>query len=56
MLVKRHSDFLLYVFVLGILVWLVLYPNLYLFVQSFLNVNNLTLAHYREFFRSSFPG
>jgi len=50
--VKRHSDVLLYTFVLGILLWLVLYPNLYLFVQSFLSENNLTLAHYREFFRS----
>jgi iron(III) transport system permease protein len=52
MRVKRHSDVLLYVFVLGVLIWLVLYPNLYLFIQSFLNESDFTLAHYREFFRS----
>ena len=53
MFVKRHSLVLVYAFVLGILLWLVLYPNLYLFVQSFLSESYFTLAHYREFFRTS---
>ena len=49
---KRHSLVLVYAFILGILLWLVLYPNLYLLVQSFLSTRHFTLEHYREFFTS----
>src|SRR3990172_8368861 len=49
---KRHSLVLVYAFILGILLWLVLYPNLYLLVQSFLRTRHFTLEHYREFFTS----
>ena len=48
--VKRSSIFALYSFSLAILLWLVLYPNSFILVQSFIDGGQLTLAHYREFF------
>jgi len=39
--------------VLALLLWLVLYPNLYIFVQSFKRAGDFTLFNYREFFLNS---
>ncbi len=50
---KRSSIFALYSFSLAILLWLVLYPNSYILVQSFIDGGQLTLAHYHEFFSNS---
>jgi iron(III) transport system permease protein len=50
---SQWSLSILYLGVLGVLLWLVLYPNLYVFVQSFKRGDHLTLATYREFFVSS---
>jgi iron(III) transport system permease protein len=50
--VKLRSAHLLYLLVLSPLLWLVLYPNAYLFVQSFIKTGQLTLANYHEFFTS----
>ena len=47
---RRPFIFVLWLIVLAILLWLVLYPNSYILVQSFIGAEHLTLAHYREFF------
>ena len=49
---KRSSIVALYSFCLATLLWLVLYPNSYILVQSFIDAGQLSLAHYREFFSS----
>ncbi len=49
---KRSSIVALYSFSLAILLWLVLYPNSYILVQSFIDAGQLSLTHYREFFSS----
>jgi iron(III) transport system permease protein len=41
---------ILYLAVLGLLLWLVLYPNLYVFVQSLKREGNFTFRNYHEFF------
>jgi iron(III) transport system permease protein len=51
--VRRPFILVLHSFTLSILLWLVLYPNSYIFVQSFLGAGHLTFAHYRDFFTSS---
>jgi iron(III) transport system permease protein len=48
--VRRPFILVLQLFTLAILLWLVLYPNSYILVQSFIGAGHLTLAHYREFF------
>jgi len=48
----HRSLWFLYVGVLALLVWLVLYPNLYILAQSFTRGNGVTLSNYREFFLS----
>jgi iron(III) transport system permease protein len=47
--VKPRSIFVVHLLTLAILLWLVLYPNSYILVQSFIGAGHLTLAHYREF-------
>ena len=47
---RRPFIFVLQILTLAILLWLVLYPNSYILIQSFIGAGNLTLAHYREFF------
>ena len=47
---RRPFIFVLWLIVLAILLWLVLYPNSYILVQSFIGAGHLTLGHYREFF------
>ena len=47
---RRPFTFVLWLIVLAILLWLVLYPNSYILVQSFIGAGHLTLGHYREFF------
>jgi iron(III) transport system permease protein len=44
------SPLILYLGVLGLLLWLVLYPNLYIFVQSLKQGDHFTFANYHEFF------
>jgi iron(III) transport system permease protein len=51
--VKTRLIPLIYCFVFGILLWVVLYPNAYIFVHSFRRASAWTLANYREFFSSS---
>jgi iron(III) transport system permease protein len=46
----QRSVLILYLGVLGLLLWLVLYPNLYIFVQSLKRGGHFTFANYREFF------
>jgi iron(III) transport system permease protein len=46
----QRSLWVLYLGVLALLVWLVLYPNLYILAQSFKRGNCVTLSNYREFF------
>ncbi|MCI0423491.1 MAG: iron ABC transporter permease, partial [Acidobacteria bacterium] len=46
---KKRSTITLQLLTLGVLLWLVLYPNSYIFVQSFIQAGQLTLANYREF-------
>jgi iron(III) transport system permease protein len=46
---RRPFIFILHLLTLTILLWLVLYPNSYILVQSFLEAGHLTLAHYLEF-------
>jgi iron(III) transport system permease protein len=48
--VRRPFTFVLWLIVLAILLWLVLYPNSYILVQSFIGAGHLTLGHYHEFF------
>jgi iron(III) transport system permease protein len=48
--VRRPFILVLQLFTLAILLWLVLYPNSYILVQSFIGAGHLTLGHYREFF------
>jgi iron(III) transport system permease protein len=48
----KRSTLTLYAAVTGLLLWLVLYPNLYVFVQSFIRQGQFTLANYQEFFLS----
>ena len=47
---RRPFTFVLWLIVLAILLWLVLYPNSYILVQSFIGAGHLTLGHYHEFF------
>ena len=47
---RRPFILVLQLFTLAILLWLVLYPNSYILVQSFIGAGHLTLGHYREFF------
>ena len=46
----QRSVLILYLGVLGLLLWLVLYPNLYVFVQSLKRGGHFTFANYHEFF------
>jgi iron(III) transport system permease protein len=48
----QWSSLILYLGVLGVLLWLVLYPNLYIFVQSLKQGDHFTFANYDEFFRN----
>jgi len=48
--VRRPFTLVLWLIVLAILLWLVLYPNSYILVQSFIGAGHLTLGHYHEFF------
>ena len=50
---RRPFILVLQLSTLAILLWLVLYPNSYILVQSFIGAGHLTLAHYREFFTNS---
>ncbi len=49
----RRSTLFLALPVFGLLLWLVLYPNLFVLLQSFVRENQLTLLNYSEFFSSS---
>jgi iron(III) transport system permease protein len=46
----QWSLLILYLSVLGLLLWLVLYPNLYIFVQSLKREGGFTFLNYQEFF------
>lgn len=50
---RRPFILVLHSFTLAILFWLVLYPNSYILVQSFIGAGYFTFAHYRDFFTSS---
>lgn len=49
----RRSTLLLVLPVFGLLLWLVLYPNLFVLLQSLVRDEQLTLVNYSEFFHSS---
>ena len=53
MFTVRRSTLLLALPVFGLLLWLVLYPNLFVLAQSFVRETELTLVNYSEFFSSS---
>ena len=52
MSVTRKSALLLTLPVFGLLLWLVLYPNLFVLWRSLVSDNRFTLAHYAAFFSS----
>jgi len=52
MSVTRKSALLLTLPVFGLLLWLVLYPNLFVLWRSLVSENRFTLAHYADFFSS----
>jgi iron(III) transport system permease protein len=52
---RERSTFVLHLGILGLLVWLVLYPNLYVLIQSFNRAGNWSFANYREFFSNASP-
>ena len=49
----ERSTVVLHFGILGLLLWLVLYPNLYVLIQSFNQGGNWSLANYREFFSNT---
>jgi iron(III) transport system permease protein len=51
--VKSRSGLVSSLFLLAILLWLVLYPNAYIFIRSFLKAGQWSLENYREFLGSS---
>ncbi|PYV93365.1 MAG: iron ABC transporter permease, partial [Acidobacteria bacterium] len=52
---RERSTFVLHLGILGLLLWLVLYPNLYVLIQSFNRAGNWSFANYREFFSNASP-
>lgn len=51
--VRRPFTTAFHALILVLLLWLVLYPNAYILVQSFIGAGALTFAHYIEFFGSA---
>ena len=47
------SDRMLYFVLLSLLLWLVLYPNLFIFVQSFIHSGRFTGSNYLDFFQNA---
>ncbi len=52
MRLKDRSTRILYFLVLGLLLWLVFYPNVYIFIQSLQQEGRFTLKHFEQFFQS----
>jgi iron(III) transport system permease protein len=50
---RQRGTWLLVALVVGILLWLVLYPNVYVLGDSFLDAGKPTAAHYARFFGSA---
>src|SRR4030095_3504180 len=51
--VRIRSNLILYAIVLVVLLWLVFYPNAFIFIQSFVRAGQWTLSNYREFFSTA---
>ncbi|HEU0050067.1 MAG TPA: ABC transporter permease subunit, partial [Nitrososphaera sp.] len=50
---NERSTFVLHLGILGLLLWLVLYPNLYVLIQSFNRAGSWSFANYQEFFSNA---
>jgi iron(III) transport system permease protein len=50
---NERSTFVLHLGIFGLLLWLVLYPNLYVLIQSFNQRGNWSFANYQEFFSNA---